>query len=62
MNERNKNTKEALAESLKKRMIHHSFERITIKEITDEAGLSARHFTIIFKINMIYWNGFFMKM
>lgn len=38
MNQRKKHTKEALAESLKKRMIHHSFERITIKEITDGAG------------------------
>lgn len=57
MNERNKNTKEALAESLKKRMIHHSFERITIKEITDGAGFIRSTFYNHFqdKYDLLEW-------
>lgn len=46
-----------LAESFKELAMQRSIEKITIKEITDKAGLSAPPFIIIFRINMSFWNG-----
>lgn len=39
MNSKRENVRDALIESLKKLMIKHNFDKITIKMITDEAGL-----------------------
>ena len=45
-----------LAESFKELAKKHPIEKITIKEITDLAGV-IRHFTIIFRISMNCWSG-----
>lgn len=46
-----------LAESFKELALKQPIEKITIKEITDKAGVIRRHFTIIFRTNMICWSG-----
>ena len=39
LNNESKNTKKLLAESFKKQLLKHPFEKITIKMITDDAGV-----------------------
>ncbi|WP_072848756.1 TetR/AcrR family transcriptional regulator C-terminal domain-containing protein [Anaerotignum lactatifermentans] len=50
-------TKQILAESLKKLMLHHSFEKITIKDITDAAGFIRPTFYNHFKdkYDLVEW-------
>ncbi len=57
MHQKTQVTKECLAESLKKLMMTHSFERITIKDITDGAGFIRPTFYNHFKdkYDLVEW-------
>ena len=46
-----------LAKSLKEIAVRRPVEKITIKEITDKAGVIRPTFTIIFRINLSLLNG-----
>ena len=57
MNQKTQMTKQILAESLKKLLLHHSFEKITIKDITDAAGFIRPTFYNHFKdkYDLVEW-------
>ena len=57
MNQKTQMTKQTLAESLKKLLPHHSFEKITIKDITDAAGFIRPTFYNHFKdkYDLVEW-------
>lgn len=57
MNQKTQMTKQILAESLKKLLPHHSFEKITIKDITDAAGFIRPTFYNHFKdkYDLVEW-------
>lgn len=57
VNQKTQMTKQILAESLKKLMLHHSFEKITIKDITDAAGFIRPTFYNHFKdkYDLVEW-------
>lgn len=57
MHQKTQATKESLAESLKAQMAAHSFERITIKDITDGAGFIRPTFYNHFKdkYDLVEW-------
>ncbi|MBM6829273.1 TetR/AcrR family transcriptional regulator C-terminal domain-containing protein [Anaerotignum lactatifermentans] len=57
MHQKTQATRESLAESLKKLMAEHSFERITIKDITDGAGFIRPTFYNHFKdkYDLVEW-------
>lgn len=59
--ERKKMTKALIGESLKVLMRNHPFEKITIKMITDEAGVIRPTFIIISATNTKSLNGFLMN-
>ena len=57
VNQKTQMTKQILAESLKKLLPHHSFEKITIKDITDAAGFIRPTFYNHFKdkYDLVEW-------
>ena len=57
MNQKTNETKHLLAESLKRRMTHYPFDRITIKDITDEAVFIRAPFYYHFKdkYDLVEW-------
>ncbi|MFQ8898613.1 MAG: hypothetical protein ACLR71_10610 [[Clostridium] scindens] len=61
MERRSEKTKALLGEEFKELVVEKSFEKITIKMITDAAGVIRPTFIIIFKINTRLWNGCYGK-